>query len=438
MKRIEQDTREARHAESLDTIESNRQHDRTVRRSIDPLGPDDAPILMELAIAYARDREYTGWDYYDGMSSRILHAVPVENRWLNIAVQESIKRAPLNLRRLFLVKQRQNFKGSALFALANAAAYEYTGLERYATDARALADWLVTNQSDRFVGFCGGHRHPMQQLRERRPANTPNIVTTAYAVRALLRVGTFDPEFARIAKTADTFVSEALDYRETTHGATIKYHPLEDGSYETINGTALGARLYTDLYAVFGEERFKIRAKKLLDHVVAHQTTRGGWTYRIPASASHLSMDNHHNGFILESLCRYRSVTGSDRHRASIKRSRSFYREELFEPNGAPNWDESSRFPKDIHAATQGIITFAGDRDPTFARGILRWVLDQLYAGMGQFYYQRRRFYTKRFTLMRWCQAWMAYALSYLVVGEPALPSFSESDSAGSDEFAST
>jgi len=33
------------------------------------------------------------------------------------------------------------------------------------------------------------------------------------------------------------------------------------------------------------------------------------------------------------------------------------------------------------------------------------------------FYYQKNKFYTKRFTLMRWCQAWMAYAMSEYLVG---------------------
>jgi hypothetical protein len=32
--------------------------------------------------------------------------------------------------------------------------------------------------------------------------------------------------------------------------------------------------------------------------------------------------------------------------------------------------------------------------------------------GDGRFYYRKGRYYTKRITLMRWCQAWMAYALA--------------------------
>ena len=387
-----------------------------------PVGETKPGHLLLETLAYSRDREYVGWDYFDGMSSQVLRSLPFEHKWVNLAVQEFIKRAPVNIRPFFRVEQRQNFKGTALFALANASAYEHTGDERYIEEVIDLADWLIAAQNDDYPGFCGGHRHAMQQLRERRPPNVPNVVTTAYAVRALLKAASFDPSYFPVARSVVTFLEEALEYRETPHGATIKYHPLEDGSYETINGTALGARVYTDLYAAFGDEQFRRRAGALLDHVVSHQSSIGGWTYRIPASSSHLSMDNHHNGFIVESLVRYRAVTGDARHEQAIERSRSFYRNQLFEPNGAPNWDETTQFPRDIHAATQGIITFAATGDIDFSRTILRWVLDTLYAGDGQFYYQRRRFYTKRFTLMRWCQAWMAYALSHLVTGVPMLP----------------
>jgi hypothetical protein len=66
------------------------------------------------------------------------------------------------------------------------------------------------------------------------------------------------------------------------------------------------------------------------------------------------------------------------------------------------------------------VFTEAGNLE--FARRIIDWSLEHLYAGDGRFYFREYRHYTKRITLMRWCQAWMAYALSrYLraVVEQP-------------------
>ncbi|KZN22516.1 antibiotic ABC transporter permease [Haladaptatus sp. R4] len=376
------------------------------------LGDEVIYDLLGETLRYSWEHDYVGYDYFDGMSSRLLRETPVDNKWLNILVQEGIKRSPVNVRPLLLVEQRRSFKGTALFVLANERLFRFSGDERYREEAIRLAEWLTENTSEGYAGFCGGHRHAMQMLREKRPPNTPNVVPTSYATKALLSMGEYDPKFGETAAEATDFLYDELEYREIGDAAKIKYQPLESGDYYTLNGGALGARLLIDLYGRFDDDELRRRSSKLLDYVVERQTSLGGWYYREPPSASHLSMDNHHNGFIIEAMLRYHEVTGTERYADELAAALEFYRNRLFEADGAPNWDENSKFPKDIHAATQGIIVFSMAGEFEFARAIIDWVLENLYAGDGQFYYQKRRFYTKRFTLMRWCQAWMAYALS--------------------------
>jgi hypothetical protein len=377
--------------------------------------PDTEAYLQQVlldTLSYARQRDYTGYDYFDGMSSRVRRALPVENKWLNIAIQEGVKRAPINIRPLLLVEQRRNFKGTALFAMANETAFKLTGDTSYEDQTQLLADWLVDNQSEEYTGFCGGHTHQMQQLRELRPAYTPNVVPTSYGVKALLRAGSYQKRYAEVALTAEQFLAEELDYTELDEGARIVYQPLFDGEFYTLNGGAVGARFLVDLFDRFGDDQQFERAQKLLDYIATKQTAAGGWMYRDPPSTSHLSMDNHHNGFIIEAYQRYAEVAGDSRYDTVLNRALTFYRKRLFDTDGAPNWDEHSTYPRDIHAAAQGIIVFSKAGEFEFVRQIIDWVLSTLYAGGGQFYYQERRFYIKKFTLMRWCQAWMAYALS--------------------------
>ena len=377
---------------------------------------DPAYRVCRATLRYAREREYTGWDYADGLSSAFVQSLPFEHRWLNLLVQEGIKRAPVNLRPLLLVEQRRNYKGAALFALANLDLFALSGEARYAREAEALVEWLLAAEVDGYSGFCGGgHRHPLQSLAEPEastPGEVAGVVSTSYAVRALLRdAETFDePAYAEYARTAAEFVRADLDFTEIEEGARINYTTTGGDSY-TLNANALGARFLVDLYDRFGDPDLLADAEAILDYVATKQTATGGWMYTDPPTASHLSMDSYHNGFILESLLHHREVTGKDRYEATIDRARSFYRG-LFRADGAPDWDESSAYPRDIHAAAQGIVTFSHLGEFALARTILGWTLDNLYAGDGQFYYQQRRFYTKRFTLMRWCQAWMAYALS--------------------------
>jgi len=367
------------------------------------------------------------------MSSRVLRSLPFEHKYLNLAVQETVKRAPINLRPLFGVEQRQNFMGTALFAMANFTADRL--LEKYpevrgsnadtgngeldqetavdyAEEGIALCDWLLEDSRDGYDGFCGGHNHVIQGLNHQGPISDPDLVSTSCGVKALLRGAEFDESYAETARTAADWAVEDMDYREVDGGAKITYYPEHSDDSYTLNAGAIAARMFVDLYDYFGDSEYRRYAENLLAFIVNEQTSIGGWYYRVPVDSSHLSMDNHHNGFIIESLQRYREVTGDTQFRHSEERALDFYRTTLFDSDGAPNWDEQSTYPQDIHGATQGILvfTYAGQLD--FARRIIDWSREHLSDGDGRFFFRKHRFYTKRITLMRWCQAWMTYAIS--------------------------
>ncbi len=376
--------------------------------------------LLGKTLRYARERDYTGWDYADGMSSRVLRGLPFESKWLNLVVQESIKRAPVNVRPYLLVEQRRNYKGIALFTMANLTAHRL-GLADgnavdYEAEARDLAEWLVAERTPGYAGFCGASRHEIQYFDKKGLPSWPDMVSTSYAVRALLAahdagLDTGETDYSKTVRSVSKFIDEDLEYEEIPEGARMKYVPTWSSEHYTLNAVALGGITLLELAARF-EGDYRERGEKLLDYVVSRQQPEGGWMYRDPPSASHLSMDNHHNGFIIESLLRHAELTGSDRYADALDEALPFYRDELFEPNGAPNWDESRAYPRDIHGAAQGIIVFSRAGDFHTAERIIEWVLGALYVGDGRFYFRRERFYTKRITLMRWCEAWMAYALA--------------------------
>jgi hypothetical protein len=77
----------------------------------------------------------------------------------------------------------------------------------------------------------------------------------------------------------------------------------------------------------------------------------------------------------------------------------------------------------DIHSAAQGIVTLtkaAEALEPRYIEDAFRtamWAVENMQAPEGYFYYQMGRFWTKRYTLERWCNAWMAYGLSSLLLG---------------------
>jgi len=375
--------------------------------------PGDRLDLLLRTLSYARERDYRGWDYGDGMSSRLLRRLPVESKWLNLAVQETVKRAPVNLRPLFRVEQRRNFMGAALFSMANLEAYRLTGRQAHARDARDLVEWLLEQHPRGYSGFCCTHPHDVQTLDGVVPAGTPGVVGTSYGVKALLRADDhFGGGYADVATSAADFVFDDLGYTEDGEQARINYKVGDDGDHYTLNANALGARLLVDLYDHSGDPALLDAARKLLNYVASQQTDVGGWYYRDPPEASHLSMDNHHNGFVVESFQQFRRVTGSREFDEVLRSGLAFYRDTLFGRNGVPNFDEDSAYPRDVHAAAQGILVFTYAGDHRFVERIIDWTLAHLHAGDGRFYFRKHRFHVKRHVLMRWCEAWMAYALA--------------------------
>lgn len=389
---------------------------------------EEALDILETALGYARRRNYTGYDYADGMSSRLREAYPGDNRWINLVIQESAKRCPINIRPLLGIPKRRNFKGSALFASAAVGAYASGGDERYLREARRLIDWLVEHRRDEPYGW--GHNHQLQLLDRQIPRNTPDIVATTYISRAIMELTRYEDveEYAVIGERVPAFIQNEL-LTEEDGGHRIRYEPTAPWGTYVLNANALGGSLLVELADEFNRPDLVPLGESLLDYVAEHQHMLGGWVYTDPPDASHLSMDNHHNGFIIESYLRYRARTGSSRYDDVLSSGLQFYRDVLFDANGAPRWDEHHRYPRDIHGAAQGIVTFALAGDHQFAARILGWTLESMYHD-GRFYYRKGRLHTRRITLMRWCQAWMTYALSRYVLqnGDAATLQWSTSE----------
>lgn len=371
--------------------------------------------ILEATLEYSRKRDYVGWDKHDGMSSRVRRSLPFEHKWTNLAFQETIKRSPFNLRPIFLVEQQPSPKGLSLFTIANLNAYDELGSREYLAEAKALSERVLSHDVDSTHGFCLSHQHALQGLSGKKESGTPNIVSTSFGVKALLRAYQIDERYVEKALESTDFVESELLTKDQDY-PRISYTPTGTTKSYTLNANALAARLYLDLYDHFGHVELREMAEGLLNYVDSRQAGIGGWEYKDPPSASHLGMDNYHNGFIIESFLRYQEVVDANAFAETVDNALGFYRTVLYDDNGAPCWDEESTYPRDIHAAAQGIVTFTHAGDLEFARKIIDWTLEKLYTGNGQFYYQQRKYYTKRFTLMRWCQAWMAYALSTYTV----------------------
>jgi rhamnogalacturonyl hydrolase YesR len=165
-----------------------------------------------------------------------------------------------------------------------------------------------------------------------------------------------------------------------------------------------------------GHYKHRSSADRLINYVVNQQTEYGAWYYTDPPADSHITHDNYHTGFILDALYRYMQATSTYTYEEAYLKGLEYYAKHLFNDNGSPRWMNDRDFPRDIHGSAQGILTFSRHRKqyPDLASNIAEWALHNMYDPKGRFFYQETRYYKKRFTLLRWCNAWMFRGLASL------------------------
>jgi rhamnogalacturonyl hydrolase YesR len=386
--------------------------------------------VLERVLDVARGDDFEGYSKHDALNARWLGALAGGSRWRRLAAIQLVMRSPIHVRPALRVRKARNPKGLSLFARAHLARYRMGGAEDDADVARALLDWLIANPSGGFEGLAWGYPYPWQDAGFFAPRHLPNRVVTSFVGQALLdgydTLG--NDRYRDAAADAVRFLLEApRTLYEDDARRCVSYVPDESIDWIVMDVSALVGALTARLGAVQGDEKLIEESARLVRYVVSKQTDEGAWFYAEPPSASRITHDNYHTGFILDAILLYSEATGNGEFDEAYERGISFYEQRLFEPDGAPRFMSDRRYPYDIHGCAQGVITFSlrqthRGEGAEVANRVLDWALTNMWdPKSGWFYYQKRRGFRTRIRELRWCQGWMSLALaSYLESCEAA------------------
>ncbi|MCE5249481.1 hypothetical protein LLG96_04590 [bacterium] len=378
---------------------------------------------LRAVLRAAQDRDYAGYSKFDALNSPLLRILSLNNRWLRLAYTQAVKACPFNIRPHIGVRQSRNPKGIALFARAYLFLHEKTGDRQLLDEAETLIRWLLDNPSPGRNNLCWGYNFIWQNTIFLQDMYEPNLVVTVFAGEALIHAYRTSrrEEYLECARSVARFILDDLPVLHENEDERAVAYVVRKVDAVVLNNNALAGAFLIKLWKETGDESLRSTAQKLLSYTVNRRTDYYAWYYTHPKEKSPITHDNYHTGGILDALLDYYEESGDDRFMNIYRHGLAFYREHLFDKNGAPRWMNDKRYPHDIHGAAQGIITFtkASRHVEAYreqATTIAEWARNTLYRPETHDYaYRKGRFMTWNYSLMRWCNAWMARALGELL-----------------------
>jgi rhamnogalacturonyl hydrolase YesR len=367
----------------------------------------------------AKRQNYAGYSKFDALNSPLLQTLSLDNMWLRLIYTQIVNRCPFHVRPLLGVKKSRNPKGIVLFARAYLLLYSTTGDEFFKTESEKLLQWLIDNKAEGSRYSSWGYNFIWQNTIFVQGKNEPNCVVSVFVGEAFVHAYRLlkDEKYLLVARDIANFIIKELPVLFESRNEMAIDYVQEKSDCVVLNINALAGAFLAKVWKQTQEQELLEFAKKVLGFTVNRRTPYNAWYYTHPKGRSPLEHDNYHTGGILDALLNYFEETGDNQYMTVYWRGLDYYQKHLFEQNGAPRWMNNKKYPFDVHGAAQGIISFAkaARYDKAFlsqAVIIADWTLANLYrSNTHDFAYRRGRFVTWNYSLMRWCNAWMARAL---------------------------
>jgi polysaccharide biosynthesis protein VpsJ len=393
---------------------------------------------------HCKEAGFSGHDPYDGLKSRLLAPLFGRSRLLRLAVIQTVKRSPVNLRPLLDIPAGLNPKGLALLLMASACVPRLA----FAEDRRQLAyslaalaslpdgapvfpgrrPWpgMATAFAERAPAAAGwGYDFPWQARAFHQPAFAPTVVATSFVVDAFAASG--HAAAGAVTRAAAGFVRRHLHRHEDTSGVCYSYSPNDRS--RVFNASLFAGKILAREAALVADDdpaaaaSLRAEAVRTVAYVLARQRPDGSWVY---GEANHWQwIDNLHSGFVLETIAAIAALLGTPRRwDEPLARGLAHYRAHLIGPDAAPWYHAGRPWPLDSHTVAQTALTLLAfrDREPALAalsRRVLEVGIERLWdpARRG-FVHQRGRIFTHRTIYLRWSQAWLLHALCAQIAHE--------------------
>ena len=361
--------------------------------------------------------DYRGYDTFDGLSARFVRPLTFNNKFLNIALQQTVRRFPLNLRPILGVRKSRSTKGMGFLAKGFIRLHDATADPTWRDKAECALQWLIENQSPGYSGAAWGNHFDYQSRNGFAARGVPSVVWTSLIGHAFLDAYTHfqQQRFLDVAVSSCEHILHDLSAFPEGDSVCIGYFPAQ--TTKVHNANTLGASLLARTYSHTRNEAYRSLAEKALRYTAKFQRDDASWYY---GEAQYLHwIDNFHTAYVLDCFKYYAQSTGDCQFNPNLLNGYQYWKSTFFLPDGTPKYYNYKTLPLDIQCCSQAIDTlvFFYDLDPeslALASKVARWTIEHMQDRTGYFYYRRYPGLVNKTATLHWGQATMFSALAGL------------------------
>lgn len=375
----------------------------------------DLSFALKKLQAYIERENYCGHDPYDALLSPFFR-LPIlkSNKLIRFGTQQLVKRFPINLRPLLFVPKSVNpvTLGLSIQAYANLYNQFPEQKEIYGKKINALIDHLEQLIPKGFSGACWGYDFDWEARNAKIPAYQPTVVATGIITNALFIAHkvTGIPKAKEFVISAADLVLKDLNRSYDGEAFCFSYSPFDH--QQVFNACMKGARILAQAYHFTQNEVLKETAISAIKFVTSHQQRDGSWQYSLAKAGGWI--DNYHTGYILDCLDEYQKLTDDRAYAENLEKGYDYYLKNLFDEDGFPYFYNNNKYPLDCTAASQAILTHIRFGNQEMAINVARYTIQMMQKKNGSFRFRKFKNYTISTSFMRWSDAWMFAALSYI------------------------
>jgi len=366
--------------------------------------------IYQLVAERLERTEFAGADPFDALNSRLfamtpLAALPIARlAWIQL-----FKRLPWDFRAIAGIKPTVNAVTLAL------AARTYIRMGQPEKGKLALRRLLALRcDPARWGRGAWGYPFPWQAKSFYVPVGMPNVIATAYALRAVVECEGWHPEkIEPIISEAAAWVARDLTQKSRNAAPYLAYVPNESAIVH--NANLWGAYILALAAGRGGDPAWRRLAEDAIEYTVLAQQRDGSWVYG--EAAHHQWTDGFHTGYVLEALHLCKSLLNISHLAEPIERGTSFYLNAFLRDDGTVPYYAGGQGPLDANNFAQMAITLEAIRPrpdwPALVDRVLEAAISQLWCpDLQAFAYQRQGKRLVRIVYPRWTQIWMMHALA--------------------------